>query len=1682
MAYDMGTSVGHVTLDITGVDDGVKKIQEDFDKVDATTASSISEVENFANTLMNVLSAAYQNVTQNSTAAQAAQQAYNAVLDANEQKMAEYANEVSRAEQNKVKATEHVLELEKSLEQATNTRIAQEQRYAELRENLNVNNRTLISNMEKLNTDLEVERNLRKELNDALKNEDKAAQAVVKAKEKLEEVSVKASNAAQQAQNKIATAEDKAAQAVLSNAVAYEKKKLEVYANVDKASIASVQKIAQTEIQAEKKKISDIEKAKINAQRDVEKANIAAVERAVEKEEELELKAINEETKIKENAVAKIEKAKIDAAQRSADNEKAIRQKAQTDIEKALISQETKLQQTKIQEAEKGARQAAQIEAREREQATKQAVREQEKAAQDISNKQVAAFAIAAKAVDEIVNGVKRLAQELVNLGKAIVDIGSDFETSMAQVAATTGMTATDVSSKISDYQDLVAAAKEAGLTTIYSASQAGEALNYLALAGYNVEQSIATMPDILTIAAAGAMDLSRASDMVTDAMNALDLTIDDTTEFIDKMAKTAQSSNTNVEQLGNAILTVGGTATVLSGGVTELDTALGLLANAGIKARVGGTALRQILLNLTDPSTTAAEKIEELGLEVFDLEGNIRPLKDIFSDLNDIMADFTDQERMEALGAMFDKRQIRSATALMQAVGEKWDTLEAKINNAEGAAERMAETMKSNLNGALNIAKSNLENIAITIYDGIVKNITDLVKEAIPKFQELNKVLASPEVQARLKSMSAELKEIALTLLDKLIVAIPKLIDGLANIKENLASLAIVLGTISAFKIAGSMPQIIAAVEGLVAAINPLTLALTAISATTVIVTQEMAKAEAEIEKYQAAIMAENDLYAQQRDIVAGVIEEWQAYKETSEQVVTDAEDHAQKVRSLYYEYKNLTESGKDATIALEALADEVPDLKDALAEGEVSFQDITKAVDDYCDSLIRAAKLEANKGRYVEAVETRDKLATQLETLEQAAEDSQKALDKWDKRYDELSRKSERALYYGEDFTEEEQEEYQQLLHDEVNGKREALVEINRLNQQALDDTKKAFDDANSAVESAEEDFKQYMIEEGKAQGKYFDDEASAKRHADEEYAKAQREGAKKKAKAQEEENKALIDSINAGLDEVERKVALSREDLDQAKIDYFANYFGTHEDWDRNNKDLVKFYDTYMSLREKKEKEVQAQIEKAQKDRETAAKKSADDLKKSINDSVSDIEWLGNFRGDTAAQQAKALREFVDQNASYYKQFPEEYEKMVEKIATLDKQWLSNTKLTNEELKDYLKEVGSFYGEDSEIFKSLSNIVTETEQNRNKEQAEKFFKEWTDGYNKLADNAVKAYQNIQKSRETFEKNLMSGAELFTQQTGKVWNRFTQQFEESQELVLDKKAYKNATKQLEDLEKVMSQLETKGVDKGILDELWSLDPEEALKRADQLNKMSTGAISTLNSDYQAYMEKAKELSDKYYEQQMADWNEKYWTPLQEYTRSGQKELQEAMALVGEDTVNGFIEGLENTANKATDDTKELMEGVLNSAKEALGIHSPSTEFYEIGEYTIEGFLNGIQSKAEQLANVFLSLGQKAGDAFISAFKQTWENFTGLMDGFTMPVSMITPTFGTPVMAGGQMAYMGVPTTTTGLTKEDIVSAVQEALPSGDVVLTVDKTEFGKISRDALNGLAENSEMGLKV
>ncbi len=318
---------------------------------------------------------------------------------------------------------------------------------------------------------------------------------------------------------------------------------------------------------------------------------------------------------------------------------------------------------------------------------------------------------------------VSAVSAGVVAFGKSAVETGANFDKSMSQVAATMGKT----NEEIADLRDF---AQEMGRTTEFSATQSADALNYMALAGYDAETSMKMLPNVLNLASAGGMELALASDMITDSQSALGLSLDETTQLVDKMAKASSKSNTSVSQLGDAILTVGGTAKKLKGGTTELATVLGILADNGIKGSEGGTALRNIMNSLISPTEDAIAMLESMGTSLYDSEGNMRSLNDVFIDLRNGMSGLATQaEKDQVLTTIFNARDLKSAEALIANVGDRFNELSTEIDASAGAANAMAKTQLDNLAGQVTLFQSALEGAKIAVSDQLTPVLKNFVK-----------------------------------------------------------------------------------------------------------------------------------------------------------------------------------------------------------------------------------------------------------------------------------------------------------------------------------------------------------------------------------------------------------------------------------------------------------------------------------------------------------------------------------------------------------------------------------------------------------------------------------------------------------------------------------------------------------------------------------------------------------------------------------------------------------------------------------------------------------------------------------------------------------------------------------------------------------------------------------------
>lgn len=380
------------------------------------------------------------------------------------------------------------------------------------------------------------------------------------------------------------------------------------------------------------------------------------------------------------------------------------------------------------------------------------------------------------------------------------VDVYSSFDDSMRQVAATMGMSSDEISKSGGEFEMLEKAAEKAGSTTRFSASQAADALNYLALAGYDAEKAAATLPKVLDLAAAGNIDLATTSDLVTDSMSALGLETKDLDTFMDQMAKASQKSNTSVQQLGEATLVCAGAVSGAHQSLNTMNTELGVLADSGIKGAEGGTKLRNVILSLSAPTDQAADCLNSLGVSVYDSKGTMRDLNDIMTDLNNKLGDMSQEAKNNALNTIFNKADLGAVDALLRSTTGRFHELSGLIDDSKGASKEMANTMESGLAGAERSFGSALEGVQIQvgkIFEGlksdalesatqIMNDLSNALSEANGDWGKIGDAVGG-SISGIVSMVSSYLPKIT----DMGIKVITALLKGISENKDSLANTA---------------------------------------------------------------------------------------------------------------------------------------------------------------------------------------------------------------------------------------------------------------------------------------------------------------------------------------------------------------------------------------------------------------------------------------------------------------------------------------------------------------------------------------------------------------------------------------------------------------------------------------------------------------------------------------------------------------------------------------------------------------------------------------------------------------------------------------------------------------------------------------------------------------------------
>lgn len=398
---------------------------------------------------------------------------------------------------------------------------------------------------------------------------------------------------------------------------------------------------------------------------------------------------------------------------------------------------------------------------------------------------------IATKGVAALTTTFTAVSGAIVAGGTAATHVGSDFEAAMSKVSAISGATGKDLTA-------LTDKAKEMGASTKFSASESASALQYMAMAGWDTSDMLSGISGIMSLAAADGLDLAATSDIVTDALTAFGMKASDSSHFADVLAKTSSSANTNVSMLGESFKYVAPLAGAMGYSAEDVSVALGLMANASIKGSMAGTSLKTALSNLASPTKKMQEIMDKYKLSITDTTGKALPLSDVLVSLREKFGGLSEAEQTAAASTLFGKEAMSGMLAIINASESDFNNLTRNINNADGAAQLMADTMQNNLQGQFTILKSALEGLGIEIYEGMS---TPLKYAAIEAQNYVNRLTSAfkdggltgliEEAGSIFGELAVKATEAAPKMIEAAIGFIQAFVDGIANNADKLANSA---------------------------------------------------------------------------------------------------------------------------------------------------------------------------------------------------------------------------------------------------------------------------------------------------------------------------------------------------------------------------------------------------------------------------------------------------------------------------------------------------------------------------------------------------------------------------------------------------------------------------------------------------------------------------------------------------------------------------------------------------------------------------------------------------------------------------------------------------------------------------------------------------------------------------
>lgn len=406
----------------------------------------------------------------------------------------------------------------------------------------------------------------------------------------------------------------------------------------------------------------------------------------------------------------------------------------------------------------------------------------------------------------------KNVSLPIAGLGTAILKTGMDYEAGMSKVQAISNSTA-------SEMEMLGDEAMRMASKTKFSTSDAAEAYQYMAMAGWDAGQMVEGLSGIMNLAAASGEDLGVTSDIVTDALTAFGLKAEDSSRFADVLAAASNSANTNVSMLGESFKYVAPVAGAMGYSVEDVSVALGLMANSGIKASQAGTSLRTAMTNMAAPTSSMAAVMDEYSISLTDADLNMLSFSEIMEVLRERLGGLDEATQAAAASQLFGKEAMSAMLAIINAAPEDFDKLTEAINNSAGTTENMASIMQDNAAGAFERLKSAVNVLFTELSEYLIPGFTSIVEKAtevVNWFGQLDS--GTQELILTIAGISAVVGPV-LIVFGKLVTAVGQIGSGITGLIGVVAKVGGAFSSLFSLLAANPIALVVLAIAGLVAA-----------------------------------------------------------------------------------------------------------------------------------------------------------------------------------------------------------------------------------------------------------------------------------------------------------------------------------------------------------------------------------------------------------------------------------------------------------------------------------------------------------------------------------------------------------------------------------------------------------------------------------------------------------------------------------------------------------------------------------------------------------------------------------------------------------------------------------------------------------------------------------------------